>query len=1069
MPQPEVFENALVYGTTTYLTEPCSSDDLEIQVQIPAAPKLQLGKFRVLLFDPQTGAIELAMVTLASTTTWTIERGIENTTPKDFGPNSLVKHIMTASLAEGVPAGAPGSPGEPGPPGPPGANFKGTYVGITPYSQGDWVFSDDPDDQESYNSLPAGIGSNTGHSPSSDNGSHWKSWLPRPAVKQINRIDLCRDYDFRPGTNVLPAWQQALDDWIAGGKHRRYYCSIPGIYLFSGPQATPVTALGYTTNGQSLIAPRDWSNGPASLLLEGNMPIPSIYHDNAEIVDAGGVVFLTDAIDGWVIDSIPAFTASGPKNDIFITVKDIAIRLPADPQCGFINASNIGRFALAGTGLIAPDVLGDSITTLPTGTREGIVMPKTSNLTISRIDKQWEFFGLPTAIRHGENTYIDAAKIHKCGTAIKFNGGTGHISRYRVLQILECQVGIDADGIGGRVEGTITRENSGSSAFAETNFIKDPTHLIKGVLRVTPTTTPNGQQLQGSFPGSAGLNLGLVNLNNGGDSWQTHDPSDDFLRSTYNGDDVGFADQWFHPYITVGSGTCAVSQGQVKSTSALDVKRVLPQSARKHSRTIRMEFKLDVGGVAYSSGLFFNYIPGVTGRVAQNASNGLSAIVSAGKLVLQKYIAGTLFPLYTSPINVAGLPSTANGSSWILEIDTQRSADSWTLIPRLKLVVDVNATTVASGTGAVATLTTAPLISAIPSGAQFIIKGDPNATPIVFTTTAIGNIGDVALSVSASASVTTTIPAGAIEPAVTAASGTGAVTHLTMNLPYALPAGSQFRIKGDTNSPGILFTVPTFQAAGTVSVSVTPSVPITTTIASNRIIMQSVPITTFLLDPVNDVPDLTTDDAQEFIGDGFRLNNDQGTIITKISSRVKSAPTLGRISGLAADGADTEYGFSSWKALIDLQGGNTSTAAVAGTFLMGGGALPSLGGVGSALGRLRLDPARYAAGGRVPYIQVLGEVLPNSVAPSGNIKIGLYPITAYGGASGAAPTITALGAAVCVSANIALPAADTPLDIQVPVTAFPVAGDYILAAITDTNLPAGATLLIRARIQFQQV
>lgn len=83
-------------GTATYLTQPCDSSDVSIQVRDISSMALQQGQFRALMFDPTTGASEYVMVTSSTSRTWTIVRGIENTTPQDFSQWSLIKHVVTA-------------------------------------------------------------------------------------------------------------------------------------------------------------------------------------------------------------------------------------------------------------------------------------------------------------------------------------------------------------------------------------------------------------------------------------------------------------------------------------------------------------------------------------------------------------------------------------------------------------------------------------------------------------------------------------------------------------------------------------------------------------------------------------------------------------------------------------------------------------------------------------------------------------------------------------------------------------------------------------------------------------
>ena len=88
-------------------------------------------------------------------------------------------------------------------------------------------------------------------------------------------------------------------------------------------------------------------------------------------------------------------------------------------------------------------------------------------------------------------------------------------------------------------------------------------------------------------------------------------------------------------------------------------------------------------------------------------------------------------------------------------------------------VIGSQATSAASGTGAVASLSVTPLTAPIPSGFTFQITGDTNTVKIVFTTTAPSGVGATLIPVTVSQSVTTTIAAAAIVPVMF---DTGAIT-----------------------------------------------------------------------------------------------------------------------------------------------------------------------------------------------------------------------------------------------------------------------------------------------------
>ncbi len=78
--------------------------------------------------------------------------------------------------------------------------------------------------------------------------------------------------------------------------------------------------------------------------------------------------------------------------------------------------------------------------------------------------------------------------------------------------------------------------------------------------------------------------------------------------------------------------------------------------------------------------------------------------------------------------------------------------------------IGAQATSAASGTGAVTSLAVTALTQSIPPGTTFQIAGDTNSPKVVFTTTAFAPVGAVTLPVAVSQSITTTIAPGAIVP-----------------------------------------------------------------------------------------------------------------------------------------------------------------------------------------------------------------------------------------------------------------------------------------------------------------
>lgn len=75
----------------THLTVPMLVGDLTAHVALAAPAALQGGQFRVSIDS------ELLLVTAATTTTWTVTRGVEGTTAAPHRANLTVAHVLTAA------------------------------------------------------------------------------------------------------------------------------------------------------------------------------------------------------------------------------------------------------------------------------------------------------------------------------------------------------------------------------------------------------------------------------------------------------------------------------------------------------------------------------------------------------------------------------------------------------------------------------------------------------------------------------------------------------------------------------------------------------------------------------------------------------------------------------------------------------------------------------------------------------------------------------------------------------------------------------------------------------------
>ena len=84
------------FGTT--LAAPMLVGDLTATVTAAAPAALQVGQFRIVI-----GAEILLVTAGADTTTWTVTRGVEGTTPAAHAGGATVTHVLTAaSLLNGV-------------------------------------------------------------------------------------------------------------------------------------------------------------------------------------------------------------------------------------------------------------------------------------------------------------------------------------------------------------------------------------------------------------------------------------------------------------------------------------------------------------------------------------------------------------------------------------------------------------------------------------------------------------------------------------------------------------------------------------------------------------------------------------------------------------------------------------------------------------------------------------------------------------------------------------------------------------------------------------------------------
>lgn len=129
------------------------------------------------------------------------------------------------------------------------------------------------------------------------------------------------------------------------------------------------------------------------------------------------------------------------------------------------------------------------------------------------------------------------------------------------------------------------------------------------------------------------------------------------------------------------------------------------------------------------------------------------------------------------------------------------------------------------------------------------------------------------------------------------------------------------------------------------------------------------------------------------------------------------------------------------------------------------------GAASSASASFILDPTDYQANARVTKYRLRVRCLTNAVAAGCSFTAGLYPVTAFGGGSGANPIVGTLGTVVTGSQPTAF---TTPLGstntVQVG-TDFnaPSAGNYVIAVTSTAIMNANAVALFSAQLQMRQV
>lgn len=131
------------------------------------------------------------------------------------------------------------------------------------------------------------------------------------------------------------------------------------------------------------------------------------------------------------------------------------------------------------------------------------------------------------------------------------------------------------------------------------------------------------------------------------------------------------------------------------------------------------------------------------------------------------------------------------------------------------------------------------------------------------------------------------------------------------------------------------------------------------------------------------------------------------------------------------------------------------------------GVTPSGGTAGLAV--FYLDPTAYAAGSRTTYYRIAASCVTNATAPAASFTVGMYPVTASGGANSSTVSLT-LGTVVTGStASFSTPPASSSSNQASTNFTAPAAGYYALGTTTSGSSAANSAIAISARLQVVQI
>lgn len=184
----------------------------------------------------------------------------------------------------------------------------------------------------------------------------------------------------------------------------------------------------------------------------------------------------------------------------------------------------------------------------------------------------------------------------------------------------------------------------------------------------------------------------------------------------------------------------------------------------------------------------------------------------------------------------------------------------------------------------------------------------------------------------------------------------------------------------------------------------------------------------------------------------------------------KSHVGLGNVDNTSDATTKTWIPNASYRTILDSTGSHIA-GRVAGTYGMAQGNPLAISGTGTlyALNTIYIDSNDFpTVDGKAAKLRIRAQLYTNDVAPTGNLTVGLHPITRPGTSGGAGLNIFTIGAAVAGSTCVfTTPAADG-LHNQVGADfSLPANGHYVIGVVTTQTVATNSHIHISASVQMR--